>query len=204
LFDAARTQRGRRVDVSMCEGALGFGVPVYGDLAAAGEVPARGTDLLTGGAACYAVYRTKDDRFLSVAPLEPKFWEAFNRAIGRASDPSELIAPPARQRELCDEVQAILATKTRDEWAAIFAGVDGCCEPVLSPAEAARHPVHTERGGFVEIEGAHYPNTALHRLGARVSHTPPPRQGEHTEQILIEAGWSAEEISALRASRATR
>jgi len=204
LFDAARSGSGRRVDVSMCEGALGFTLPVLGDLAAAGEVPARGQDLLTGGAACYGVYRTKDDRFLSVAPLEPKFWDAFCRAIGRTSDPSELFGQSGAQEKLREELQGILCTKTRDEWGEIFAGVDACCEPVLSPAEAAVHPLHTTRDVFVQIDGVRYPQTALHRMGARATHTAPPSQGAHTDQILVEAGLSADEIAALRAAGATR
>ena len=204
LFDASRSGEGRRVDVSMCEGALGFTLPVLGDLAAAGDVPARGQDMLTGGAACYGVYRTKDDRFLSVAPLEPKFWEAFCRVIGRESNPAELFGRSGAQETLRAELAAILVGKTRDEWAAIFAGVDACCEPVLSPAEAAVHPLHTTRDVFVQIDGARYPQTALHRMGARATHTAPPKQGAHTEQILVEAGLSKDEIAALRAAGATR
>jgi crotonobetainyl-CoA:carnitine CoA-transferase CaiB-like acyl-CoA transferase len=204
LFDAHRRGRGRRVDVSMCEGALGFTLPALGDLAAAAELPSRGEDLLTGGAACYGVYRTKDDRFLSVAPLEPKFWDAFCRALGRKGDASELVAPPAQQAALRAELQAILSQKTRDEWAAIFASQDACCEPVLSPAEAARHPLHEARGAFVEVEGVRYLQTALHRLGGRAAHSAPPRQGEHSDAILGEAGWTQAEIAALRAAGATR
>jgi len=204
LFDAQRGGRGRRVDVSMCEGSLGFALPALGDLAAADKLPPRGSDVLTGGVACYGVYRTADDRFLSVAPLEPKFWEAFCRAVRRPCDPSELIAPPARQAALRAELQAIIGNKTRDEWAAIFASVDACCEPVLSPAEAARHPLHAARETFVELDGVRYPKTALHRMGARTTHARPPRQGEHTDAILAEAGWSADEIAALRGAGATR
>jgi crotonobetainyl-CoA:carnitine CoA-transferase CaiB-like acyl-CoA transferase len=202
LFDAQRSGHGRKVDVSMCEGALGFLAPVFGDLAAAGSLPARGQDLLTGGAAAYGVYRTRDDRFLAVAPLEPKFWQTFCATIGRPFDPRELLPGAEAQARVRAEIQAILATKTRDEWTACFAGVDACCEPVLSAEEAAQHPLHAS--AFVEIEGRAYPTTALHRLGARATHAAPPKQGEHSRPILAEAGLSDAEIDALFGAGVTR
>src|SRR4029079_16030274 len=85
------------------------------------------------------VYRTKDDRYLSVGALEPKFWFAFNAAIGRKQDLSEL-ASPGLQDRVREEVQEILATRTRDEWAEIFAAHDCCCEPVLEMDELPGHP----------------------------------------------------------------
>jgi alpha-methylacyl-CoA racemase len=204
MFAAQRSGRGRRVDVSMCEGSLGFALPVLGDLAASGKGPHRGGDMLTGGSAAYGVYRTADDQFLSVAPLEPKFWDAFCKTIGRAGDASELVAGPAVHEKLRAEIAAILVTKTRAEWEQIFASVDACVEPVLSPLEASQHAVHTQRDVFVEIDGTRYPRTALARLGQRSSHSAPPRQGQHTDSVLAERGFTADEIASLRAAGAAR
>ena len=104
---------------------------------------ARGGELLNGGAACYGVYRTKDGRFLSVGALEPKFWSAFNQAIGRPVDLSRAgRADEASRQQVRAEIQAILATRTRDEWEQIFAGADACVEPVLAADELAAHPQH--------------------------------------------------------------
>jgi crotonobetainyl-CoA:carnitine CoA-transferase CaiB-like acyl-CoA transferase len=202
LYDAQRSGRGRKVDVSMCEGALGFLLPAFGDLALTGELPSRGQDMLTGGAAQYGIYRTKDDRYFSVAALEPKFWQAFNDALGRVCDPSELMGGAAAQARLRDEIQTIIAKKTRDEWTQIFAPIDACCEPVLEPAEAAQHPLHAR--AFVDIDGRAYPTTALHRLGARTTHTPAPTQGQHSAEILREAGLAEDQIAALRTAGVTR
>jgi len=202
LYAAQRSGRGRRVDVSMSESVFGFAVPALGDLAAAGDLPPRGGDLLTGGAACYGVYRTMDDRLLTVAPLEPKFWEVFCRTLGRACDPSELIASAEAQQRVREEIQAILSTKTRDEWTAIFAGVDACCEPVLAPEELADHPLH--RDAFIELDGARYPKSAVAHLGGRATHTRAPTQGQHSDEILREGGYTAAEIAALRSAGVTR
>jgi crotonobetainyl-CoA:carnitine CoA-transferase CaiB-like acyl-CoA transferase len=212
LFAAARTGEGRHVDVSMCEGALSFLIPDLGNLDAAegAPPPGRGADLLTGGAACYGVYRTADGKFLSVAALEPKFWMAFCAAIGRRGDPAELVAPPAEQERLRAEVQGILFGKTRDEWVAHFAGppaIDACVEPVLDLDEVARHPLHAARGNFFSVngqeDGVSYGQVRT-PLGPARAERPPPLPGQHTEEILGEAGLLPAEIAALRAAGVAR
>jgi crotonobetainyl-CoA:carnitine CoA-transferase CaiB-like acyl-CoA transferase len=192
---------GRHVDVSMCEGSLAFLIPDFGNFDASGRPPGRGVELLNGGAAAYSVYRTRDGRFLSVGALEPKFWMAFNAAIGRATDPSELVAGPDAQARIKGEIQAILETRTRDEWEAVFAGVDGCVEPVLAPDEVARHPQHAARGMFFSIGELQQVRTPF---GRAEGHRAPPRLGEHTDAILTEGGLDAGEIAALRAAGACR
>lgn len=216
---AEKTGQGSHLDVSMCEGALSFLIPELCNRAAGGPPPRRGAELLTGGKACYGVYTTADGRFLSVGALEPKFWLAFNAAIGRASDPSELIGDDAQQAAVRAEIQAILRQKTRDSWVAHFAalGTDVCVEPVLDLDELSQHPVHTERELFFSI--ASVPASATERSAAaplpqvrtpalpqsalgQVS--PPPQLGQHSRVILREAGFSDEEIHQLVASGAAR
>lgn len=208
LFAAARTGAGRHLDVSMCEGALAFLIPDLGNLDAGGAEPQRGAELLTGGSACYGVYRTRDGRFLSVAALEPKFWLAFNAALGRPGDAAELIAGPAEQARVREEIQALLAQRTRDEWELVFAGADACVEPVLTPVEARAHRLHQERQVFFAIdegrESGALPQvrTPLRPRDAAPA-TAPPRLGQHSAAVLQEAGFSAAEIAALVAARAT-
>lgn len=155
VLAARATGQGRHLDVSMCEGALAMMIPDLGNLDAGAEVPRRGEATLNGGLACYGVYRTKDDRYLSVGALEPKFWLAFNQAIGRAGGPpdwlAELAGGAAEQERVRREIQAILETRTRDEWEAVLAGADACVEPVLEPEELATHPQHRARGVFFQI-----------------------------------------------------
>jgi crotonobetainyl-CoA:carnitine CoA-transferase CaiB-like acyl-CoA transferase len=203
LHEARATGKGSHVDVSMCEGALAFLLTELGNLELTGAPPRRGEELLNGGAACYGVYRTRDGRYLSVGALEPKFWEAFNRAIGREVDLSELVGPADVQARVRADVQAILETRTRAEWEAVFAATDACVEPVLAPDEIAAHPQHAARGLFFRAGDFAQVHTPV-AVDRNAPHAPPPAQGEHTTQVLAEAGFTDEEIAALRASGAAR
>lgn len=100
---------------------------------------------------------------------------------------------------------AAFMTKTRDEWAAIFAESDACVAPILSMEEAPQHPHNAARGSFVDHHGAMQPAPA-----PRFSRTPggltapPPLRGEHSREVLAEFGFSEAEINALAPARATR
>ncbi len=193
LLGARATGQGRHVDVSMTEGAMALLAAELGNLSL-GTRPTRGREALNGGLACYAVYRTKDDRYLSLGALEPKFWAAFNAAIGRPVDVMELMAPPDVQERIKGEIQAILAGKTRDEWEATFAGKDVCCEPVLEPEELPGHPLHRARRNFFDAFGQTVLRTPIGRPEARHR---APTLGQHTAEVMREHGFSEEDIAAL-------
>jgi crotonobetainyl-CoA:carnitine CoA-transferase CaiB-like acyl-CoA transferase len=209
---AERDGRGSHLDVAMCEGSLSFLIPELGNRAGGGAAPRRGQELLTGGQACYGVYKTADGRYLSVGALEPKFWLAFNAAIGRAGDPSELLFDDAGQAAVRADIQARLLQKTRDEWTAHFGalGTDVCVEPVLELDELTSHPQHAARELFFTIpgEGSQPPLAQVRTPALPPSATGtvqrPPQLGEHSAQILGEAGLSAAEIAALVAAGAAR
>ena len=166
LYERERTARGQHVDLSMCEGALAFAIPELGNFDAAGAPPKRGGELLIGGAASYGVYRTKDGRFLSVGALEPKFWAAFNTAIGRPVDMAELVAGEDEQARVRAEIQAILETKTRDEWEQILVGDvcvrAGAVRRRAGGASAASRARHVLRGRRPHADA----HALWHRRGA--------------------------------------
>lgn len=208
LRSAERTGVGSYVDISMCEGTLSFLIPDLGNLEAQGPdgpPPERGGDILTGGMACYSVYTTSDDKFLSVAALEPKFWLNLNAVLGRAADASELLAPPAEQQRIRAELQALFKQKSRAEWESIFAAADACVEPILTLPELRQHPQHAARGMFFSAPTAAGPLPQLRTplLPRDAAPSPPPLRGEHSAAILAEAGFTEPEIAALRQAGAT-
>jgi crotonobetainyl-CoA:carnitine CoA-transferase CaiB-like acyl-CoA transferase len=199
LLARQRTGQGAHLDISMTEGALALMAAELGNLDCdLPEPPSRGNQTINGGLACYRIYRTKDDRYLAVGALEPKFWLALNAALGRKATMSELIAPADKQEEIAAELAAIFATRTRDDWAEYLAPHDCCCEPILELDEVESHPLHQARGVFFEIEGDAGPVKQVRTpLGAPRERRLAPRLGEHSRQVLAEYGFGDDEIAAL-------
>lgn len=193
------TGKGGFVDVSMLESAMGFALSGFGQVFG-GETPTRGQGPLTGGIAPYRTYATKDAKYMSLGALEPKFWLTFCAQVGLEPEMGALIPGP-HQAELQAKVEAIFAQRTRAEWEDFAAAHDVCLEPVLEPTELPRDPHAVARGLFIDVDTPAGKSTQL-RLPVTPRgkhHAPPPRQGEHTEAILREAGLDEARIEALRA-----
>jgi crotonobetainyl-CoA:carnitine CoA-transferase CaiB-like acyl-CoA transferase len=201
LLAAQRTGAGRYLDVAMTDGLLAHHFFPHADLDA-GSTPRAERTLLTGGVACYRVYRTADDRHLAVGALEHKFWAAFCAAAGlpdlveRHWAHGEAPGTDAA-RDTTARVAARIAEKTLAEWEGVFASVDCCATPVLTPAEALAHPHHNARG-LVRKAGAVTEVGPLAQVsGHRWSPAPAPAQGEHTRAILAGLGYTPEVIDTM-------
>jgi alpha-methylacyl-CoA racemase len=161
----------------------------------------RAANLLDGGAPFYDVYETSDGRHMSVGALEPQFYALLLEKLGLSA--ADL--PPQNDRTtwpaMKQRFEAIFKTKTRDEWCRLMEGSDVCFAPVLSIAEAPRHPHAAARNAYVDVAGVTQPAPA-----PRFSRTPPsvqspaPVRGAHTDQVLDEFGFEAAEIKELRAA----
>jgi crotonobetainyl-CoA:carnitine CoA-transferase CaiB-like acyl-CoA transferase len=210
LLARERTGRGRFVDVAMLDTVvswLGLPAAMY---AATGEVPRRGRHFLGGGLPGYQVYETKDGRYITLGALEEKFWRNLCRALGR-EDLVPLAEPEeGRRAEVFGELRRIFQGKTRDEWAELLAEAEVCFAPVKDLGETLADPQVLHRAMAVEVplpDGTIMvqPGTPLHiRDGVRKRHEPPPTLGQHTGAVLSRAGYTAEEIAALRAAAAIR
>jgi alpha-methylacyl-CoA racemase len=205
LLAAQRTGRGSRVDAAMTDGLLAHHIFPHGDLDA-GCTPVAGRTLLTGGAPCYRIYETADRRHLAVGALELKFWQAFCDAAGlpqlRDRHWALGLAPGnAESGEVTAQVEARIRARSLQQWEEIFAAVDACVTPVLTPAEALAHPHHHARG-LVHRRGS---VTAVGPLAAIDGHgiaeARAPRAGEHTRELLAELGLDANHIAAMLATR---
>ncbi|HEY1957609.1 MAG TPA: CaiB/BaiF CoA-transferase family protein [Polyangiaceae bacterium] len=203
LAERRRTDKGRVVDVSMTEASMPFGIVSLAGMFA-DQTLHRGREPLTGGIAAYGTYETKDGKYVALGALEPKFWLAFAGGVGLEADMTGIV-PGEHQPALKKKVAAIFATKTRAEWEEFSRTHDCCLEPVLAPEELRTDAHLASRGMFYEIDS---PWGALPQLklpiAERVASRPPPKKGEHTDEILREAGLSGEEIAALRASGAVK
>jgi crotonobetainyl-CoA:carnitine CoA-transferase CaiB-like acyl-CoA transferase len=198
---------GQLVDVSMADGALSWLAMVAGKHFADGQTPLRGELELAGGLICYRPYRCADG-WVSLGALEPKFWQAWCRGVGREELIEQQFQPPGSEAH--GQVEAIFEAHDRSFWEAFAAEHDCCLEPVLELDEAFASELVRARQMVVEIEqpGVTEP---VRQLGIPVklgrtpgSHRtlPGPALGEDTEAVLRALGYQEERIKALLESGA--
>jgi crotonobetainyl-CoA:carnitine CoA-transferase CaiB-like acyl-CoA transferase len=202
LLERERSGLGQLIDAAMVDGSALLTSFFYGLRAAGVWQDERGTNLLDGGAPFYDTYQTADGRYLAVGSLEPKFYAALLAGLGLADEAGlpgqyDRAGWPVLRARFTD---AFLA-RTQAEWTEIFAGTDACVAPVLSPADAPAHPHNAARGTFIQVGGVMQPAPAprFGRTAAGVPQ-PPPRPGTDTDVVLASLGYTAAQISALRAS----
>lgn len=188
----------QHLDISMCEGSLALLAAELGNMQCKKERPTRGSEMLNGALACYSVYETKDRKHLSVGALEPKFWLAFNEAIGRKGNAAEVALGPEQQAVIRSEVAEILRGKSRSEWVSILADFDCCTEAVLELNELEEHPLHKSRNLFFTIATD---AGDLHQIRTPVGHpqqsSAPPSHGQHSREILSDYGLSESAIEQI-------
>jgi alpha-methylacyl-CoA racemase len=180
LIQRERSGRGCHIDIAMAENVLPF---LYAGLAkqlSTGMGVTPGGEVTTGGTARYQIYKTKDGRYLSVAPVEDRFWSIFAATIGLSDgerqdgiEPSQLIALVRRK----------IASRDLAEWTEIFARTDVCVAPVATLEDALGSPQFLARGTFsfkvtsenAEIAAlpvpivAHFRGESLRRSSPRLS-----------------------------------
>ncbi len=203
LHERERTGRGQVCDVSLTAAALTTMAIPAAALAVDGRVPGAATEWFNGGLASYGVYRCADGRHVAVGALEPQFFAALCGAVGEPSLEA-LHLDPKRQPELRERLGAIFADRTRDEWVAVFSGVDACVTPVLDLAEAmAVAPTvreHSLRDGQVMRQVGLPLTWAEGEQGAAPA--PAPTLGEDTGALLAEQGDDARRADAMREANA--
>jgi alpha-methylacyl-CoA racemase len=203
LFERSRSGRGQVIDAAMVDGAAVLMTMMHNFRSIGMWRDERGTNLLDTGAHFYDVYETRDGKYVSIGSIETQFYAELLQRTGL--DKEELPAQMDRAKwpELKHKLAALFRTKTRDEWCALMEGSDVCFAPVLSMAEAPKHPHNAQRGTFVEVAGHVQPGPA-----PRFSRTPndvpkpPPHPGQHTDDVLQAWGFAPAEIAKLRELRA--
>jgi crotonobetainyl-CoA:carnitine CoA-transferase CaiB-like acyl-CoA transferase len=202
------TGRGDYCDISMMDGAVSWLSIHAAEFFATGSAPQRESMPFTGAWPCYRLYPTADG-WLSVAALEPQFWATLCESIGRSDLVGDGFASGARRREVLAELETLFATKTRAEWMTHFGDADVCVAPVNDFAEAFADEQVLHRAMVIEAEGPgagsvkHVGNPIKMRsMSSSLLRRHAPGLGEHTDEVLDEAGIDEAQRAALRAASA--
>jgi alpha-methylacyl-CoA racemase len=194
-----RTGEGQVVDVSLLEGVFSLlTVPAARRLAGGALA-----NELCGTHACYHVFRCRDGRHVAVGALEPKFWEALCDALGMGDLLGRQWEGGRLREETIGRIAAAFAERDRDDWVKDFHAKDACVEPVLELDEALAGPQAEARHLVVEQPAA---EVVMRTLASplRLSGTPvrtrhaAPGFGEHTSEVLGEAGFDETDVARLR------
>jgi len=207
LMARGRTGKGQHVDIAMTDGVISLMHTEAATYFSTGKVPTTGDILMFAGIPCYGIYDTKDGKYISLGTLEPWFYENLCRALGR-----EDFIPYEFNQEKWGEVTAFFRetflTKTRDEWIQLLRQIDTCVAPVYSVDEVFSDPHVLHRKMVVEIDHPTLGKVKQVGISIKLSDTPgairsiAPRPGEHTDDILLNLGYTKEVIEALRKSGA--
>jgi alpha-methylacyl-CoA racemase len=203
LRERDRSGEGQLVDVSMADGSLSWLAMVAARYLAEDVVPRRGDLELAGRLVCYRPYACADGH-VTLGALEPKFWQAWCRGVGREDLIEKQFEPPGSPAHA--EVQGIFMERTRDQWTAFASEHDCCLEPVLDLDEALHSELVRERQMIAELDqpGAERPvrliapPVKLSRTPADPNQRPGPGLGEQTDAVLRSLGYGDEEIAALK------
>ena len=203
IISARQTGAGQVVDAAMVDGAAALMTMTYTLRSSGMWKEERGTNLLDTGAHFYEVYETSDGGYMALGAIEPQFYAALLRGLELEGED----LPDQMDREAWPQMKerfaALFATKTRDEWTAVFEGTDACVAPVLSPWEAPSHPHLRARGTFSEVAGVVQPSPAP-RFGGTPGaiRRPPPNPGQHADEALADWGLDPGEVAELRSTKA--
>ena len=206
LMAREKTGKGQYVDIAMSEGVLYMLSGLVSDLLSRGILAERGGNRLNGGAPYYNVYRTKDDKYFSIAAIEPWFWENLCRSVGLEDLLPYQDATGHKKAEVEQALTDTFSAKTRDEWFETLKDANISVGKVYSLEEALDDPHAQQRGMVLEIESSAIPEGKVRQVATSIHLSETPGQvrhlgsvtGQHTANVLEELGFDAAAVADLK------
>ena len=205
LMAREKTGMGQYVDIAMSEGVLYMLSGLVSDVLSRGISAERGGNRLNGGAPYYNVYRTKDDKYFSIAAIEPWFWENLCRALDREDLLLHQEAQGTKKIEVEQALSEAFMTKTREEWFETLKDANISVGKVYSLQEALDDPHAQQRGMVLEIEAPGISEGKVRQVATSIHLSETPGHvghlgsvtGQHTANILAELGFEAGAVADL-------
>ena len=191
-------KKGQFIDISMTDSVFSF-MPLVASYHFAKD-QGEGINILHGDFPFYNVYKTKDNKFLSVGIIEVKFWREFCKGLGREDLLPRQFEQGERKEQVFLEIQNEILKKTQNEWMDIFINLDACVMPVKSFAEACEDPQIKAREMVIEMPHPKFGKIQYIASPIKYSRTPlkprsiAPKPGQNNEDILRNLSYSDENI----------
>ncbi len=195
LFYREKTGKGQYIDISMVDGLAALLYYPLGLYKKEGKFPKAASTALSGGYACYNIYKTKDEKYIAIGAVEKKFWANLIELLGLPVSFVEDQYNPTSQEEIINELRRIFKKRNRDEWEDLLGDKEVCFSSVLSLEECMEDPHIKERkiftttlnnSGTKEITIRPHLNFSLTYPGEI---KPSPYFGQDTIKILKELGY---------------
>lgn len=209
LYCREKTGIGQKVDVNLYHFAVyGAAFDVGAALNMGVNIPRTDRTRVTN--ALWNVYKTKDDRWIMfVMPQTDLFWDRFCLAIGKPEwEKDERFDSHMKRVEqnlfLIPALDEIVGSKTAMEWEAIAQEHDIVMGRVQTPMEVANDPQAWENGFFEEVEESSGAKFKIIHNPANFSETPnsirslAPQLGQHTEEVLMDMGYSWDDLAGMK------
>ncbi len=205
LFAREKSGEGQYIDISMTDGVVGLlSLPYYFSRQKK-QQQTPGNSLLSHRYACYNTYETADGRFLAIGALEHRFWQTLCQHLNCPHYIALQYDEQAREK-IINDFRSLFLTKTLADWNRELAGLEICFAPVKNMAEILvdRHLLEREMvHSYVGEDGEE-----KHGFGipVKLSGTPgsirtvPGGFGEQTRKVLLDTGYSTEQIDAFYAN----
>ena len=203
LWARERTGKGQYIDISMTDGTMGLlTLPLF-FLQRTGETPKRGEWILSHRYAFYNTYETADGRYISIGAVENRFWKKLCEHLG-APEYASLQYDEDHREEIIEFVRRRFKQRRLSEWEADLVELDVCWGRVQNIGEVLQDPVFREREMVVDLDLKNGGTTTTLGVPIKLSETPgkvrtPPADfGENTLDILLELGFTTDQIDMFR------
>jgi len=206
IIGRSKSQQGEYIDISMLDSIISLLSFAFLTGFATGEYPKSDELLYNGGYACYNYYKTKDSRFIAISAVEYKFWRNLCLVLDRA-DLIERQYDLTKQQQIKTVLGKIFLTQNLKEWIKVFKDIDACVSPVLTLDEVLsnEHVISRDllreiktKNGKQAFKQINNPIKFLN-IKANTMRLIPPIKGEHTNEILLDLGFSESTINEFRA-----